>query len=112
MTPMKPTLLRSSLLALVLGFASPGIQAQSRTFDLGSAFDAAKNLVKSQSVGSMSEEEELAIGKEVVAATLGTYPPLKDTGLQHRLNQVGVWVALQSSRPELPGALPRWSRRR
>ena len=102
MTAMKPTLLRSSFLALVLGLASPGIQAQSRNFDLGSAFDAAKSLVKSQSVGSMSEEEELAIGKEVVAATLGTYPPLKDTGLQHRLNQVGVWIALQSSRPELP----------
>lgn len=102
MTPMKPTLLRSILPALVLGFASPGIQAQSRNFDLGSAFDAAKNLIKSQSVGSMSEEEELVIGKEVAAATLGTYPPIRDSDLQHRLNQVGVWVALQSPRPELP----------
>ena len=99
---MRPCLLRLGLLAVALGLASPGIQAQSRSIDLGSVFDTAKNLAKSQSVGSMSEEEELAIGKEVVAATLGTYPPLKDTGLQHRLNQVGVWVALQSSRPDLP----------
>ncbi len=99
---MKPALLRSSFLAMLLGLASSGIQAQMRNFDLGSAFDAAKNLVQSQSVGSMSEEEELAIGKEVVAATLGTYPPIRDPGLQHRLNQVGVWIALQSSRPELP----------
>ena len=99
---MRPTLLCSSLLAVALVLASPGIRAQSRHFDLGSAFDAAKNLAKSQSVGSMSEEEELAIGKEVVAATLGTYPPIKDTALQHRLNQIGVWIALQSSRPELP----------
>ena len=99
---MRPCLLRLGLLAVALGLASPGIQAQSRSIDLGSLFDTAKNLAKSQSVGSMSEEEELAIGKEVVAATLGTYPPLKDATLQHRLNQVGVWVALQSSRPDLP----------
>lgn len=99
---MRSPLLCTSLLAVVLVLAAPGIQAQSRHFDLGSAFDAAKNLAKSQSVGAMSEEEELAIGKEVVAATLGSYPPLKNQDLQHRLNQIGVWVALQSSRPELP----------
>ncbi len=95
-------LLRSSLLVAALVLFAPGIRAQSRSLDLGSIFDTAKNLAKSQSVGSMSEEEELAIGKEVVAATLGSYPPIRDTGLQHRLNQVGVWIALQSSRPDLP----------
>jgi|688.fasta_scaffold122849_4 predicted Zn-dependent protease len=99
---MRSCLLRSSLLALALVLVSPGIRAQSRNLDLGSIFDTAKNLVKSQSVGAMSEEEELAIGKEVVAATLGSYPPIRDTGLQHRLNQIGVWIALQSSRPDLP----------
>ena len=71
---MRPHLLRSSLLVVALVLASPGIQAQSRNFDLGSIFDTAKNLAKSQSVGSMSEEEEAAIGKEVVAATLGSFP--------------------------------------
>lgn len=99
---MRHCLLRSSLLAVALVLAAPGIRAQSRSIDLGSIFDTAKNLTKSQSVGAMSEEEEAAIGKEVVAATLGSYPPIRDPGLQHRLNQVGVWIALQSSRPELP----------
>lgn len=99
---MRPCLLRSSLLAMALVLAAPGIRAQSRSIDLGSIFETAKNLTKSQSVGAMSEEEEAAIGKEVVAATLGSYPPIRDPGLQHRLNQVGLWVALQSSRPELP----------
>ena len=99
---MRLHLFRSSLLAATLILASSGIQAQSRNLDLGSIFDSAKNLAKSQSVGSMSEEEELAIGKEVVAATLGSYPPVRDAALQHPLNQVGVWIALQSSRPDLP----------
>ena len=89
-------------LAVALGFMSFGIRAQSRTIDIGSLFDTAKSLVKSQSVASMSEEEELSVGKEVVAATLGGYPPVGNPGLQHRLNQVGVWIALQSSRPDLP----------
>jgi predicted Zn-dependent protease len=99
---MRLRLFGLSFLAVALGLMSSGIRAQSRTIDLGSVFDTAKSLVKSQSVGSMSEEEELSIGKEVVAATLGGYPPIKNPGLQHRLNQIGVWIALQSSRPELP----------
>lgn len=99
---MRARLFCCILFAAALGLVSPVTRAQMRNFDLGSAFDAVKSLAKSQSVGAMSEEEELGIGREVAAATLGAYPPLKDTGLQHRLNQVGVWVALQSSRPDLP----------
>ncbi|MCK9380542.1 MAG: M48 family metalloprotease [Sulfuritalea sp.] len=99
---MRLRLFSLSLLAAALGSMSCGVRAQSRTIDLGSLLDAGKSLVKSQSVGSMSEEEELSIGKEVVAATLGGYPPVRNPELQHRLNQVGVWIALQSSRPELP----------
>ncbi|MCF8151599.1 MAG: M48 family metalloprotease [Burkholderiaceae bacterium] len=93
--------LHVACLMLALGFAAPGASAQSR-LDLGSVFGAAKSLVQSQSVATMSEEEEQLIGKEVVAASLGNYPPLKDSDLQRRLNQIGVWVALQSSRPDLP----------
>lgn len=99
---MRLRLFSLSVLAAALGLMSLGIRAQSRSLDLGALFDTGKSLVKSQSVGSMSEEEELSIGKEVVAATLGGYPPVKNPGLQHRLNQIGVWIALQSSRPELP----------
>ena len=76
--------------------------AFAQSFNLNAIFDTAKSLVKSQEVGNMSEEDEIAIGKEVTAATLGNYPPLRQDKVQRALNQVGVWVALQSSRPELP----------
>lgn len=76
--------------------------ARAQMFNLNAIVDTAKSLVKSQEVGNMSEEDEIAIGKEVVVATLGNYPPLKQDKMQHALNQVGVWVALQSSRPDLP----------
>ncbi len=86
---------------MILGLLAPCVHAQS-SLDLGAIFGAAKSLVQSQSVASMSEEEEHLVGQQVVAATLGYYPPLTDPDLQHRLNQIGVWVALQSSRPDLP----------
>jgi len=76
--------------------------AHAQSFNLNAIFDTAKSLAKSQTVGNMTEEEEIAVGKEVVTATLATYPPIRKEKLQHSLNQVGVWVALQSSRPDLP----------
>jgi len=99
---MKTHPFRRGLVCAALAMLPFGALAQSRSFDLGAALDAAKSLVKSQSVASMSEEDEIAVGKDIAASTLGAYPPLQDAGLQHRLNQVGVWVALQSSRPDLP----------
>ncbi len=82
------------ILALSIGLTASMAQAQSRVIDLNAIFDTGKSLIKSQQVASMSEEDELAVGKEVAAATLGAYPPIKDSGLQHRLNQIGAWVAL------------------
>lgn len=90
------------ILALSIGLTASMARAQSRTIDLNAIFDTGKSLIKSQQVASMSEQDELAVGKEVAAATLGGYPPIKDSELQHRLNQVGTWVALQSTRPDLP----------
>ncbi|MFZ2627898.1 MAG: M48 family metallopeptidase [Rugosibacter sp.] len=91
-----------AMLATAIGTLCPPPAAHAQSFNLNAIFDTAKSLAKSQEVGSMSEEEEIAVGKEVVSATLGTYPPIKKDQLQHMLNQVGVWVALQSSRPHLP----------
>jgi predicted Zn-dependent protease len=76
--------------------------AQLRELDLNSIFGAVKGVAKSQEVRSMKEEDEIAIGKEVAARTLGTYKIIRDEKLQRYLNSVGTWVALQSDRPALP----------
>ena len=70
--------------------------------NLNSIFSAVKGVAKSQEVASMSEEDEIAVGKEIAAQTLGSYPVVRDEKLQRYLNQVGLWVALQSPRPSLP----------
>jgi predicted Zn-dependent protease len=50
----------------------------------------------------MSEADEIAVGKEIAAKTLGSYRLVRDEKLQRYLNHVGLWVALQSERPALP----------
>ncbi len=77
------------------------VQSQT-TINLNSIFDAVKGVAKSQQVGSMSEADEIAAGKEIAAQTLGKYQIVRDEKLQRYLNGVGLWVALQSDRPGLP----------
>lgn len=76
--------------------------AHAQSFDLGAAFNAVKGLAQTQSLASMTDEQEVAVGRDVAASTLSAYPPLRDERLQRKLNSVGLWVALQSPRPELP----------
>ena len=87
-----------SAAALMSFSAVAGVTAENLT----SIFSAVKGVAKSQDVASMSEEDEIAVGKEIAAQTLGSYPVVRDEKLQRYLNQVGLWVALQSSRPALP----------
>ncbi len=52
--------------------------------------------------GKTSTEDEIRIGKQIAGNLLGAAPLVKDDTLQQYVNSVGRWVALQSSRPELP----------
>lgn len=49
-----------------------------------------------------SQEEEIAIGKQIAGNLLGASPLVKDKLLQKYVNNVGRWVASQSERPDLP----------
>ncbi len=51
---------------------------------------------------SPSRDEEVAIGREVTGSVLGAAPLVKDDGLQQYVNKVGLWVASQSERADLP----------
>lgn len=88
--------------ALLLLWVLLPAAAHAQAINLNSLFDAVKGVAKSQQVASMSEADEIAIGKEVAAQTLGQYKIVHDEPLQRYLNRVGLWVALQSDRPALP----------
>lgn len=47
-------------------------------------------------------EEEIEIGGLVTSNLLGAAPLVADEGLQRYVNRVGMWVAQQTERPDLP----------
>ena len=63
---------------------------------LGNSLGSMKGLF-----GKTSPEEERALGREAAATLLGAKPALVDADVQRYVNRVGLWVALQSERPDL-----------
>jgi predicted Zn-dependent protease len=86
-------LLRAMLVAVIAGSLAPTADASQ---DLGNLFGKLKGLS-----GKTSPEEERALGRDAAATLLGAEPALADPEVQRYVNRVGLWVALQSERPEL-----------
>lgn len=68
--------------------------------DLNKMVDTAKDV--KAAVATPAEEEERGMGHDVAATLLGASPLLADRAVQQYVNRVGLWVALQGSRPTLP----------
>ena len=51
--------------------------------------------------GKTSEQDEQRIGQQIAGNLLGAAPLVRDETLQRYVNRVGVWVAMQSTRPGL-----------
>jgi beta-barrel assembly-enhancing protease len=69
------------------------------TMDLGQLGDVGGTLQKALVPASPAEEAE--IGRESAAVLLGAAPLLNDARVQAYVNRVGMWLALQSERPDL-----------
>ena len=52
--------------------------------------------------GPIDEAKEIEIGRQLAAVLLGSKPMHGDAALQRYVNQLGRWIALQTSRPLLP----------
>ncbi len=79
-------------------------QTPAQGFDLGGLKNAASELQKQGKASGLvgySEEEEVAIGRQIAGNLLGAAPLVKDKPLQTYVNKVGRWVASQSERPDL-----------
>ena len=50
----------------------------------------------------ISTEEEVQLGRGIAAQLLGARPLVRDEALQHYVNRVGLWLAMQTERPDLP----------
>jgi predicted Zn-dependent protease len=77
--------------ALALSVGSSGTtRAQ---FDIGGLIKAVK---------PVSQKAEIKIGQGVAARRLGAAAPVNDQALQAYVNKIGMWLALQTEKPELP----------
>ena len=84
---------------LMVGSALLGCAQDGRSLDpdkvrlvLGNVMDAGR---------TYTPAEEEAIGERVMADLLGAAPLVRNDALQRYVNQVGLWVALQSDKPYL-----------
>jgi predicted Zn-dependent protease len=70
----------------------------------GNQAASAGNLIGllSQSLEQIDEPKEIEIGRQLAAVLLGSKPLHPDLALQRYVNQLGRWISLQSSRPQLP----------
>lgn len=50
----------------------------------------------------ISQEEEIELGRGIAANVFGAAPLVKDEALQRYVNRVGLWLAMQTERPDLP----------
>lgn len=92
---MNRTLILAAALAVALSTAPA--HALSR---LGDAMNLGKKAAEANQ--EITEEEEIELGRGVAAQVLGARGLVQDEQMQLYVNRVGLWLALQSERPDLP----------
>ena len=88
---------RLSLLLGVLLLSSGSVQAFN--LDLNKLLDVGK---KTADLKDVDEKGEAEIGSASAAQLLGAAPLVQNEKLQGYVNQVGLWLAMQTERPDLP----------
>lgn len=68
--------------------------------DMNSVFNTVKTAKQAVKPANQQEEEE--IGYATASTLLGAAKPIDNPPVQDYVNKVGLWVALQSDRPDLP----------
>jgi len=89
---------RHVVILLALGLAALPAAADWKS-SLGKFAEQAKEI--KAAVVVPEEDEERALGQDVAATLLGASKPVANPKLQQYVNRVGLWVALQGSRPNL-----------
>lgn len=84
----------------ILGNALVGAGAGTASGNAAMAVDL-MNLL-SQSTAQIEPAQEIDIGRQLSAVLLGSKPLHPDMQLQRYVNQLGRWLSLQTSRPDLP----------
>ncbi len=68
--------------------------------NVGDVMNVAQAVTGTQS--DLSEAQEIELGRQWAATLTGASPLVQDVAVQRYVNRVGMWVAQQSERPNLP----------
>ena len=97
---MKTQRIKLALLAFALVAAAP---VGAFDFGFGDISKAMKTLSNvKDATTEITEPQEIELGEGIASNLLGAAPLLKKPSLQQYVNQVGLWLALQTERPDLP----------
>jgi beta-barrel assembly-enhancing protease len=78
----------------------PNVGSSSSSSAVDSLVSAGKSVAEANK--DFTEEQEIALGEDLMATILGAAPLYKDERIQRYVNRVGRWVASHSERPNLP----------
>jgi len=88
-----------SILAIALSISATPASA----FDFSSIGKVLETVTKAKEASTdIDEPQEIALGDGIASNLLGAAPLVKKPALQQYVNQVGLWLALQTERPDLP----------
>ncbi len=92
--------MRLILTALLCCLAAPVTAFDFNLNDLGKTLDTLKKV--NQANTDIDEPKEIELGSGIASNLLGAAPLLKNNPVQKYVNQVGMWLAMQTERPGLP----------
>ena len=94
----RTAILATAALAMLIPQSSGG-----QSFDINNMIGKAKALKKvGDSFRKIDEPEEIRIGGDLAGMMLGAAPLINDPAKQRYVNELGLWLALHSERPNLP----------
>ncbi|WP_374605005.1 M48 family metalloprotease [Arenimonas sp.] len=94
---MKTRSLLAALIALALATPAAGF---SRLGEAEKLFNFGKKAAEASA--PITDEDEIELGRGIAARLLAARPLVRDTAVQQYVNRVGLWLALQTERPNLP----------
>ncbi|GAB2654535.1 M48 family metalloprotease [Arenimonas aestuarii] len=94
---MKPRHFLAALVALALASPAAGF---GRLGDAEKLFKFGKKAADASA--PITDEDEIELGRGIAARLLAARPLVRDEAMQQYVNRVGLWLALQTERPNLP----------
>lgn len=92
--------------------SSLGLSGSALAFNLGDALNKLNDPETQKALGigkkmfesakEITEPQEIEIGQGITSNLLGAAPLVRDDALQKYVNRIGLWLALQTERPNLP----------